>query len=141
VTGARHRRLRLTPYHATEPWLSISQAGPREQRARYRYPHPRPGPRKDNVTKPHLHTTIPTREITPTRDARARLGQARGVSAGSPLVPADQAAKLLGVPPAGYSNKHANKKSPTQTRPLRPLRPRRPHQLARRNETQPRRSV
>jgi excisionase family DNA binding protein len=51
------------------------------------------------VTKPHIHTTIPSREITPTRDARARLNQARGVSAGSPLVAADQAAKLLGVPP------------------------------------------
>ena len=60
---------------------------------------PRPGPRKDNVPKPHLHTTIPTRAVTPTRDAKARLAQARGVSAGSPLVPADQAAKLLGVPP------------------------------------------
>jgi len=53
---------------------------------------------KDNVTK-HVHTTIPSREIAPTREARARLNQARGVSAGSPLVPADQAAKLLGVPP------------------------------------------
>lgn len=52
----------------------------------------------DNVTK-HVHTTIPSREIAPTRDARARLDQARGVSAGSPLVAADQAAKLLGVPP------------------------------------------
>ena len=31
--------------------------------------------------------------------ARERLQQARAVSAGSPLVAADQAAKLLGVPP------------------------------------------
>jgi type IV secretory pathway TraG/TraD family ATPase VirD4 len=26
VTGARHRRLRLTPYHATEPWRTITRA-------------------------------------------------------------------------------------------------------------------
>ena len=47
----------------------------------------------------HVHTTIRTAQIAPTRNARARLAQARGVSAGSPLVAADQAAKLLGVPP------------------------------------------
>ena len=47
----------------------------------------------------HVHTTIPSREIAPTRDARAHLAHARGVSPGSPLVAADQAAKLLGVPP------------------------------------------
>ena len=47
----------------------------------------------------HVHTTIRTSGIAPTRNAKARLDQARGVSAGSPLVPADQAAKLLGVPP------------------------------------------
>jgi excisionase family DNA binding protein len=50
------------------------------------------------VTK-HVHTTIRTSAIAPTRNAKARLDQARGVSAGSPLVAADQAAKLLGVPP------------------------------------------
>ncbi len=50
------------------------------------------------MTKP-VHTTIPSRAITPSRDARARMNQARGVSTGSPLVAADQAAKLLGVPP------------------------------------------
>jgi excisionase family DNA binding protein len=47
----------------------------------------------------HVHTTIRSREIAPTRDARARLHQARGVSRANPLVAADEAAKLLGVPP------------------------------------------
>jgi excisionase family DNA binding protein len=35
----------------------------------------------------------------PTLGARERLKQARAVSAGSPLVDAEDAAKLLGVPP------------------------------------------
>ena len=99
VTGARHRRLRLTPYHVAEPWRTITRAGSVTTRARYRYrARPDQDRRQDNVTK-HVHTTIRSREIAPTRDARARLNQARGVSAGSPLVAADQAAKLLGVPP------------------------------------------
>ena len=47
----------------------------------------------------HVHTTIRSREITPTRDARARLDQARAISRANPLVAADEAGKLLGVPP------------------------------------------
>jgi excisionase family DNA binding protein len=45
-------------------------------------------------------TTIPDHrgEPAPTRGARARLAGARGVSATSPLVDANEAAKLLGVP-------------------------------------------
>jgi hypothetical protein len=42
-------------------------------------------------------STIRT-NTAPTSGARERLKQARGVSAGSPLVDAEDAAKLLGVP-------------------------------------------
>ncbi len=47
-------------------------------------------------------TTIPDRrgEPAPSRGARDRLKGARGVSATSPLVDANEAAKLLGVPPS-----------------------------------------
>ena len=46
-------------------------------------------------------TTTPDRSgPAPTRGARDRLKGARGVSATSPLVDANQAAKLLGVPPS-----------------------------------------
>jgi excisionase family DNA binding protein len=46
-------------------------------------------------------TTIPTHaQPAPTRGARDRLRGARGVSATSPLVDANEAAKLLGVPPS-----------------------------------------
>jgi excisionase family DNA binding protein len=47
----------------------------------------------------HVHSTIRSTELEPTRGAMGRLEQARAVSAGSPLVEAEQAAKLLGVPP------------------------------------------
>ena len=49
------------------------------------------------MTNP-ARSTIRTR-TAPTSGARERLQQARAVSAGSPLVEAEQAAKLLGVPP------------------------------------------
>jgi helix-turn-helix protein len=48
------------------------------------------------VTNP-ARSTIRTR-TAPTSGARERLQQARAVSAGSPLVDAQDAAKLLGVP-------------------------------------------
>ncbi len=44
-------------------------------------------------------STLPTRDpVKPAPQARDRLIQARGVSAQSPLVDANEAAKLLGVP-------------------------------------------
>jgi excisionase family DNA binding protein len=60
----------------------------------------------------HVHTTTRSREIAPTRDARARLDQARGVSPSNPLVPAEQAAKLLGVPPRWLLEQARQRKVP-----------------------------
>jgi excisionase family DNA binding protein len=49
--------------------------------------------------QPHVNTTIGARDAAPDwAGARQRLLSARGVSASSPLVDAQQAAKLLGVP-------------------------------------------
>jgi hypothetical protein len=54
------------------------------------------------VTNP-ARTTIRTASA-PTSGARERLQQARAVSAGNPLVDAEDAAKLLGVPATWLMN-------------------------------------
>jgi excisionase family DNA binding protein len=50
--------------------------------------------------QPRTTISDPRSEPAPTRGATDRLRNARGVSATSPLVDANAAAKLLGVPPS-----------------------------------------
>jgi excisionase family DNA binding protein len=59
-------------------------------------------------------TTISERrdDAAPTRGARDRLRNARGVSATSPLVDANGAAKLLGVPPSWLLAQARDRKVP-----------------------------